>query len=167
MDFHDLRGKIAPKKYFGGQTWKIIFLGHWKLPKDVPNQIEWTAGQSAWSKNSAQKCWISDFQYFPLIFPKPTLRSRWTLILPKPLWKVSDPPKFSKIRPTSNSCNFLTTEPISKFLVPRMFSSSWNARKQHLQPDILSSTHPSGSKREENFRKIPVFLISHAWRFLL
>ena len=63
--------------------------------------------------------------------------------------------RFSKNHLTSNSCNFVPTEPISMFLVLRMSSSSWNIQKWHLQPDILSSTHPSGSKREANFRKIP------------
>ena len=72
-------------------------------------------------------------------------------------WRMTawDYPWFFEIRPTSNGCNFVTTEPISMFLVSRMSSSSWKARKWHLQPDILSSSHPSGSKREADFHKNP------------
>ena len=62
--------------------------------------------------------------------------------------------RFSEIRPTSNGCNFLTTEPIPKFLVSRISSLSWNVQKWHLSPELLDPTHPSGSKREADFRKI-------------
>ena len=81
----------------------------------------------------------------------------------KPLRKVSDAPEFSKIRPTSKSCNFLTTGPIPKFLVPRVSSSSWNVWKWYLQPDILSSTHPLGSKREADFGKIHQINLKVGW----
>ena len=63
----------------------------------------------------------------------------------------------SKNQPTSNSCNFVPTDLIYKFLVPtlcRVSSSKWNARKWHLQPVIFNYTHPSGTKREANFRKV-------------
>ena len=101
------------------------------------------------------KITFSEFLKILKIIKNHRLTPRWTLILPKPSRKVSDPPKISKIRSTSKSCSFVTTEPIPKFLVSRMSSSSWNVRKWYLQPDILISTHPSGTKREADFRKIP------------
>ena len=48
---------------------------------------------------------------------------------------------FFKNFATWNSCNFVPTGPISKFLVPRMCSSSWKARKCYRRKGIFSSNH--------------------------
>ena len=58
----------------------------------------------------------------------------------------------TKIHPTSISCNFLTTELISKFLVLIVSSSSWTSRKWHPLLEPLTPTYPPGTKREADFK---------------
>ena len=65
----------------------------------------------------------------------------WAIPSPTPVFFSRKKNGGLKIHPTSNSCNFLITEPNWKFLVPRLSSSIWNARKWPLELDILSSIH--------------------------
>ena len=49
--------------------------------------------------------------------------------------------RFAKKIETLDSCNFVPTGPILMFLVPRMCSSSWKARKCYQMENIFSSNH--------------------------
>ena len=91
-----------------------------------------------WFMSPVVRVWLSEWHRWKWAVRwnnKPSLHSgismfffNWhiSLILCSLLMVNSD---FLQNRPTSHGCNFAPTEPISKFLVPKMSSSSWNARK--------------------------------------